>query len=197
MHKTAILILAAGASSRLGQRKQLLPVNGKPLLEKVTRTALDAGGSPVVVVLGAFFEKIHQAVAHLPVTILKNEKWESGIGSTVACGADFLLKNYPETEAVLVLVCDQLYISSALLGQLYEKREQTGALIVACEYGGILGVPALFDKKLLPGLASLEGDKGAKPLMMQHLDVLERIPFPEGLADLDTPEDLKHLDNSY
>ncbi len=118
--RIAIILLAAGASQRMGEPKQLLKFAEKTLIEKMTDAALATGCQPVVVVLGAFFEKIKTKIDHLPVTILKNENWESGMGSTVACGMDFLMKNHPKTEAILLMVCDQPYVSPAVLKNLME-----------------------------------------------------------------------------
>ena len=187
--KIAIVLLAAGASTRLGQPKQLLKFGEKTLLEKITEVALSTGCQPVVIVLGAFFEKIQSEVVHMPVTILNNENWASGMGGTIACSMDFLMKNHPETEAVLLILCDQPHLSPEVLEKLVEEWRASGKSIVASEYGGTFGVPALFDKKLFPELAALDGEKGAKPVMLRHREEMEFVPFPEGKTDLDTPED--------
>ncbi len=189
----AIILLAAGTSSRLGQPKQLLPFGEKTLIEVMTDVALSTGSRPVVVVLGAFFDKIKPAIAHLPVTILKNENWSTGMGGTVACGMDFLMKNHPETEAVLLMVCDQPHVSVSVLKNLIETWQTGGAPIVASEYGGTFGVPAVFDQKMFAELAALDGEKGAKPLMLRHRSEMKLLPFSEGKIDLDTPEDFSRF----
>lgn len=189
----AILLLAAGASRRMGQPKQLLIFDEKTLLEKMAGAALSTGCRPVLIVLGAFFEKIQAEIGHLPVTILKNENWESGMGSTVACGMDFLIKNHPETQAAVLMLCDQPHLSPAVLENLIQKWRESGAPIVASTYGGTFGVPAVFDQKMFAELAVLSGEQGAKPLMLRHREAMRLVPFPEGDTDLDTPEDFRKM----
>jgi molybdenum cofactor cytidylyltransferase len=194
MKQTAILLLAAGASTRLGRPKQLLKIQGGYLLEKMAGVALEAGGNPVIIVLGAFFEKIQPTVAHLPVRILQNERWQEGMGSSVAAGVRFLTEHNNEVEAVMLMLCDQPYVHAGLLKSIYDKWLQGEAGIVAAEYEDTFGVPAIFDKKFLPELAALSGEKGAKSLMMQHRDEMFTIPFPQGTIDLDTEEDVVVFD---
>lgn len=195
--RIAIVLLAAGTSSRLGRPKQLLKIGEKTLIEKMADVGLATGCQHVVVVLGAFFEKIKPAVDHLPVNILINENWSDGMGSTIACGMEFLMKNHPETEAVLLMVCDQPHVSPAVLKKLMETWRKTGAPVVASEYGGAFGVPAVFDQKLFAELATLDGEKGAKPLMLRYRDEMKLVAFPEGKIDLDTPEDFSCLKDEF
>lgn len=193
MDQIAVLLIAAGASTRLGQRKQLLQVDGMMLLEKMARVALEAGNSNVTVVLGAFADSVRPSIEHLPVQILQNENWEKGMGTTIASGARFLSENHPETKAVIVLLCDQPFVHVDLLKKLVEKWQSERKLIVASRYGETFGAPAIFDEKLLPELAGLYGEKGAKSLMMKHLSDLAFIDFPLGTVDLDTMDDVERF----
>ncbi len=185
-----ILLLAAGASTRLGQPKQLVHLDGQPLLEQACRTALSIENRGVTVVLGAHCGAIKPAVEHLPVRILVNENWESGMGSSIACGMASLP---PNTDAVLLLLCDQPFVYTHLLNQLVAKWQQHPDHIAASSYGGSYGPPAVFGMEYFEGLAALQGQQGAKKLMQQHKDKLLLIDFPEGILDIDTPADLSRI----
>ena len=188
-HSTAILVLAAGASTRLGQPKQLLKINDQTLLEKMAGAALSTALRPVVVVLGAFFEMIAAALTDLEVEVVKNENWAGGMGGSIACGMKHIQGHHPEAGAVLVMLCDQPFVTPELLRQLLETRQKTGALIVASSYAGTAGPPVLFDRQLFCELAALRGNPGAKAVIEKHADSLVEVTFPKGVADIDTMED--------
>lgn len=188
----AILLLAAGASTRLGHPKQLIQLDTQSLLEKAAGAALDSGCQPVLVVLGAYAEKIKPVVQHLPVQIVENAAWQSGMGSSIACGIPFLEKDFPELEAVILMLCDQPFVQADTLLQLVKSWRENGAGIVASAYGGTFGPPAVFGRRFFKELGMLESEKGAKSVMMAHKEELVLLPFPEGAVDLDTAGDLEH-----
>lgn len=183
------LILAAGASTRLGRPKQLLRAQGKPLLEKAAETALEARLDAVYVVLGARYEEIKTSIQHLPVQLIRNEQWQEGIGSSISSGirATRASDNY---DAVLIMLTDQLHINGAHLSSLVNNYlKSSHKAIVATTYGHQTGVPALFDKYYFPQLEDLSGDIGAKKLIGQHMDRVRSINFEQASIDIDTPED--------
>ncbi|MBK8568342.1 MAG: nucleotidyltransferase family protein [Saprospiraceae bacterium] len=185
-----ILVLAAGASTRLGQPKQLVRWGEKTLLEKSCETAISIENQGITVVLGASCEVINPAIEHLPVRTVFNENWALGMGTTIACGIASLP---PDADAVLLLLCDQPFVSLGLLKDLVEKWQQHPSHIVASAYGGSYGPPAIFGKECFDGLLALQGQQGAKKLMGQYTNKLLLVDFPEGLFDIDTPADLGRL----
>lgn len=189
----SVIILAAGSSSRLGQSKQLVKVNGVPLLLKTTMAALEALYSHVVVVLGANAEEHKKLIAHLPIEIITNKDWEKGMGSTLKTGLQHILKLKPKSSAIVVLVCDQPLLTSSHLIALRGAYRKTGKPIVASLYKETLGVPALFDQSLFPELLEIKDVQGAKIVIENHPDSAETIPWTGGGLDIDTPEDLKSL----
>lgn len=190
LKKLHIIILAAGSSSRLGQPKQLLKLGGKTLLAQICETALSIENQGVMVVLGAHCEAIKPAIEHLPMQVVYNEKWAEGMGGSIACGMAVL----PETtDAVLLLLCDQPFVSTVFLKNLVEKWRYSNSHFVASQYGGSFGPPAVFSKKMFPELAALTGQQGAKKLMLAHAADMEVIDFPEGEKDIDTEADLALL----
>jgi molybdenum cofactor cytidylyltransferase len=186
----SVIILAAGASSRMGQSKQKLAIAGASLLAQTIETAISSNLGNVVVVLGSE-EKEHRKLINQKAEIVVNSNWESGMGSSLKTGLRHVLSDHPQTEAVIILVCDQPLLTSQHLKLLTEKHKKTKSSIVASAYAGIMGVPALFHHKHFEELSGLEDDQGARKIIQQH--VVEAIAFPEGAIDLDTPEDYKNF----
>ena len=192
-----IIVLAAGASSRLGHPKQLVELNGIPLLRKITEIAINTRCTPIVVVLGAYFNKIKPTVEKLPVHILKNKKWETGMGSSIASGMGFLIKKHPQLKAVILLVCDQYFLSEKIILELISTWEKTGKNIVASQYGETIGVPAIFSKELFNELKRLDSTGGAKKIINRYDNQIGTILFQQGSFDLDTEKDLSDLNKPF
>lgn len=186
---TGIVILAAGESARMGEPKQLLPFRGKPMLQHTIDTALSISGAPVVVVLGAHAAQIRAQLDEPCAIIAENSDWRDGMGSSLRVGLSTLLAASPGIFAVLFLVCDQPLLSATTLGILIATHQQSGRAIVASEYGGALGVPALFARSMFPELLAMDGAGGARQIIQAHRDQAVGVPFPDGAVDLDTPAD--------
>lgn len=182
-----ILILAAGPSTRMGQSKQQLLIDGKSLLIRTVETALQSDAGEVIVVLGASEDAHRQLLKEVPIEIIFNPEWEAGMGSSLKAGLSHALSINPRTEAIIVMVCDQPQLRSYHVKSLLEKHKSTKALIVASSYASTIGVPALFDKKLFGKILELDDEHGAKKIIQQYQ--AETIDFPEGVIDLDTPEE--------
>ncbi|MDN5203036.1 nucleotidyltransferase family protein [Fulvivirgaceae bacterium BMA10] len=185
-----LIILAAGASSRLGEPKQLLKLNDQTLIFRAVRTGLRSLCFPVLVILGANAELIMREIEDLPVYINKNPNWKKGMGNSLKYGLDSILRIYPHLDAVVVMLCDQPFVDGVLLNELIRTYYKTGSLVVASEYEHHLGVPALFDKTLFPELAKLKGDKGARNIIksIPHTKI-SSVPFALGKIDIDCYED--------
>ncbi len=189
----SIIILAAGSSSRLGQSKQLILVDGKTLLEKSVLAALNSGAEHVVVVLGAQATLHNKAIENLPVKIIINEEWKKGMGNSLKAGLNYVVTKYPETEAVIVIVCDQPFLTSEHLKKLITSFQKNPTEIVASSYNQIKGVPALFSRSMFSQLFQLEDIQGARKVIQFHKGSMQLAEFPKGEIDLDTPEDLSKL----
>ncbi len=184
-----IIILAAGASSRMGQSKQLLPIQGTTLLERIVTTAQALKPSHTVVVLGAN-EKQHAAILkNTNVQSIVNPAWQNGMGSSLKTGLQHLLSISRTTDAIIILVCDQPAVTTAYLESIVGQYKTSGKAIIASFYSGSPGVPALFDQTIFPELLNMDDAHGAKKIIQKHEALTELIPFPEGSIDLDTPED--------
>lgn len=184
----AAIILAAGASSRMGKPKQLLTIGGQSLIQKSVETALQAQCYPIVV-LGAHADIIQPDIQDKPITTVINEQWQEGMGSSIRTGILKLMQVLPEVEAAIVMLCDQPLITPNLLLQLKETHHISGKPIVASQYKNVLGVPALFHHRFFDVLLNLQGDMGARKLIQQHISQVIAVSFKEGSVDLDTPQD--------
>ena len=146
--EVSIILCAAGSSSRMGQSKQLLRVEGEPLLLRSSKAAVGAGAERIVVVLGADAEVHKEIIKDLPVTVVYNPDWKKGMGNSLKAGLKQVLKIAPETEAIVVMVCDQPSLTNQHLIHLIQQYNTTKNMIVASAYSGTVGVPALFHKSL-------------------------------------------------
>ena len=182
--KTAALILAAGASTRLGQPKQLVRLGEETLLERTIRIANEAGCEPIVVVLGANKEEIEAVVSLGSIHVVHNEGWQEGMASSIRAGLRDLAIGM--TEGVLVMACDQPGVTVEHLRALLGVNG-----LASSGYAGRRGVPAVFPRDLFSELMHLQGDAGARDLL-QH-ETVTVVELPGGEVDIDTPEDLEKL----
>jgi molybdenum cofactor cytidylyltransferase len=190
------VVLAAGASSRLGVPKQLVRLDGEPLVCRAARVAVESGARSVIVVTGASSEAVAETLGGARVRLAFNARWAEGPGSSIRTGLQALLSEtsrHREELAVLMLV-DQPLVTPEHLRALVEHAAR-GHLAAASDYGGEgdFGVPAAFGEELLPELLALDGHQGAKPVLLRHRARLALVPFAGGRLDVDTPEDLERL----
>ncbi|HEY9632945.1 MAG TPA: nucleotidyltransferase family protein [Coleofasciculaceae cyanobacterium] len=188
-----LIILAAGASTRMGTPKQLLPYRGYSLVRHIVEVATTSVCQPIVVVLGANAERIKPEVSQLPVQIVENQQWAEGMSASIRVGLEALLAVNQNLEAVAIALCDQPFVSSQTLDRIVEAFHFTGKPIIASEYAETLGVPALFSRILFSELMALKSNEGAKQLIKRHIDEVFSIPFPDGAIDIDTPKDYEQL----
>jgi CTP:molybdopterin cytidylyltransferase MocA len=188
----AAVIVAAGASTRLGQPKQLLVVAGQPQIVRAAEAAIRAGASPVVVVLGAYEDRIRGVLAGLPVDIVSNPRWAGGMGSSISVGTAHLITQAPQIEAALIAACDQPYLQTATIAALRSAFLGNNS-IVAARYTGRLGVPVLFGRDYFEPLTKLHGDKGARQILDENAAHVIGVDLPELATDLDTWEDYQKL----
>lgn len=189
IHMTGVIILAAGASTRMGSPKQLLPYQDNTLLQHSINVALADSFTPVIVVVGAKILDILPVINNYHITIVENREWQEGLGSSVRIGISTLMDQTPLIENAILMLCDQPFVTAELLRQLVETKAATHKKIVACTYKNTAGVPVLFDKSFFSELLQLKGQDGAKKLLIQHSAEVATVPFPEGAIDIDTPED--------
>jgi molybdenum cofactor cytidylyltransferase len=188
-----IILLAAGASRRLGKPKQLLPYNGQSMLQHNMNIASDSLAKQVIVVLGANAEAILSRINLEKVHIVINKDWEEGMASSIRRGLNELIKTSPSSEGGIVMVCDQPYVTTSLLNNLVTAYQETGKPIIACSYENTFGPPVFFHKSMFPQLFQLKGDTGARKIIQKYANDVGIIPFPKGNIDIDTPSDFESI----
>jgi molybdenum cofactor cytidylyltransferase len=185
-----IIVLAAGASTRLGKPKQLLLYEGRTLLRRTIDTALLTNAHSVHVVLGYKSEQMNLEITGCPVDIIINPYWQAGISTSIRSGMQSLK---PNTEAVLIVLCDQPKLSAGVLNKLIDTYAVTRAPIVTSTYAGTVGVPTLYDRRIFSELLDLSGDHGAKSIIERHASDRVEIDFIGGEVDIDTYTDQGYL----
>lgn len=191
----ALLILAAGSSSRMKTSKQLLLIDGEPLLRRTVREAIDSALGNVVVVLGSNVRAHQEVLNGLPVAVKVNEHWQNGMGSSLKAGVRHIQNQYPLVNGIIVMVCDQPFLTANHLNNLVEAHRVSGKPIVASSYVGTSGVPCFFDADFIPDMLELGDEEGAKKLIKEYSKDVVFVNFPKGEVDLDTPEDLRKIDS--
>ena len=201
------IILAAGESTRFGQPKQLLDWKGQPFVRAVAKTASEAGLSPVVIVTGANAEQVEATVNDLNVTVIKNDEWKSGQGSSIKAGILSLI--YASTTGAalpplsarraegvggaIFLLTDQPQVTTSIIRALVEKHAEGLYPIVAPMVMDQRANPVLFDCTTFSDLMMLEGDVGGRAIFHKHR--VEYLPWHDDrlLLDVDTPEMYQRL----
>lgn len=196
MSRFGLILLAAGASRRLGRPKQLLPFQNKPLLQHIMQQTRDLAWDAQILVLGAGAERMLPALEIGDFEPALNPDWETGMASSVRTGVERALAQCPDLENLLFLVCDQPFVSADLIREMRQQHAQSGKKITACRYGEIVGVPAIFSHALFPELLRLHGDRGAGLLIKRYADDRAEVSFELGATDIDTPADYDRLLNA-
>jgi len=187
------LLLAAGSSERMGQAKQLLPWQGKTLIEHQIEIRLKTG-QPLFVVLGGHADKISQEIEKFPVTILINNDWIKGMGNSLAFGVKQIVHEFQDAEGILISLVDQPLVTSTHLKSM-NHLFQIGhnQMIVSQSNSGWKGAPVLFDRYYFEELKQLDGNEGAKKIIQKYHDSVTSIVCNNLLDDIDTLEDYKRM----
>jgi len=186
-----VVVLAAGASTRFGSTKQLVRVNGRPLMHSVVSRAVELAGHSVTVVLGAHAGELAPLLKHSPASVSVNREWSEGIASSIREG----IAHMPTTtDGVLLMLADQAAVTTEDLRRLAGAWRRNPTAIVTAQYAGTLGVPAIFPRWCFRELNELRGDRGAQALVQRHIDRVVRLPMPSAELDIDRPEDLLALE---
>jgi molybdenum cofactor cytidylyltransferase len=185
----AVLILAAGKSSRMNGIKQLLKIKNKTLLESTLENAKKINYSTIFCVLGANAAKIKNEISAKKVHFIFNKNFEKGLSSSIICGVNFIEKKHANFEAVLIILADQPEVTTNYLNILIEMHQKNPSKIIVTTYNDSSGVPAIFPKKYFDKLQSLKGDKGAKAFINSHILETIKLQRKKPFLDIDTQEE--------
>lgn len=183
----AAILLAAGASRRLGTPKLLLRIDGEPLVRRAARAALATEPVQALAVLGANGDAVFASVAGLGLTRVDCANWDQGLAASLRAGIGAL---HADIDGVLVVLCDQPALSAAHLRALVAAWREAPARATASAYAGVLGVPALLPRVWFAEVLGLAGDRGARELLRARADEVSAVPAPELSWDIDRPQDL-------
>jgi molybdenum cofactor cytidylyltransferase len=187
----AAVIVAAGASRRLGQPKQLVMVDGEPLLQRAIRCAGEAGASPIFVVLGAYRDRVETAIDFGAAAIVVNDDWEEGLASSIRAGVRAAEIDTADAAGLLLMTCDQPRVTEEHLRQMIDKFDaRLERILITSTYAGVRGIPAIFPREAHGELLALRGDKGARALLQKPLWHVIEVPLEGGEIDIDSPDDL-------
>lgn len=188
--KVAAVLLAAGGSTRMGEPKQLIRWGETSLVRRASEVALQSRCEALFVVAGAQFDAIRSELGDLRAVVVIAADWYEGLSRSIRCGVDAVSRSPdPAFDALLLLLADQPEITPTHLDALIDGFQTNEAAMVATQYAGTLGVPAVFGRRHFTALRALEGDRGAKPLLLAN-PATGRVPFALAAIDVDTRGDL-------
>lgn len=189
--RVAAVVLAAGASSRMGRNKLLLPYAGQPLVRRAVMAAAGAALDPVLVVLGHEADEVRRALAGAPCVTVLSPDHAQGQRLSLQSGIEAVPA---DASAALVALADMPLVTSAMMAALREAYLRGAAPLIASRYGSVLAPPTLYDRSLFPELLDLTGAGAGKPVLLRHLEEATVLTWPEqALADVDRPEDYARL----
>ncbi|SHJ00459.1 molybdenum cofactor cytidylyltransferase [Arenibacter nanhaiticus] len=195
--KIAVLIMAAGESSRMPGIKQLLPWGKTTLLGNAIDSAKNSKGCKVFVVLGAFADEITPKIDGKEVTFLYNKDWKLGLGNSISFAVNHLRDAAFPYEGILLMLADQPLIDECYLDELIEAFKKNKSHIVATKYTKRQGVPAIFGLEYFEDLGRLNGDFGAKEIIKKHQGKVVSVSAKGKEIDVDTLAAYDNLINAY
>ena len=189
MKNIAVLVLAAGKSSRMKSIKQLLKINNKTLLEITLETAKKVNSKNIFCVLGANADKIKIETNIKDIHFIFNRNFESGLSSSIVTGIYHLKKLHANFDGVLILLADQPDVNTVYLNKVISVFNENTTKIITSNYNDNAGVPAIFPQKYFDELLLLKGDKGAKEFLQAHSLEIVKLNTEHAFKDLDTQEE--------
>jgi molybdenum cofactor cytidylyltransferase len=184
----AAVVLAAGASSRMGRPKQTIPLHGVPMLEMALESFRRSNVGRVVVVLGANAVEVRKRMRFAHEVVVVNEAFSEGMSSSLRLG----LENTGEADAAIIAMGDQPFVLPDTINRMIAAYDESRARIVIPTYRGARGNPVLFDRSVFSQIKEIRGDVGAKAVVQRNAGQVLEVEVPDGgvLIDIDTPSDL-------
>ena len=190
----AILILAAGNSSRMGRPKQLLPWKNTSLLNHSIQLAHNLNKGATYVVLGANRKMIIPNIIHRDINIICNDNWSFGIGTSIKSGIKIIMKAKPKYDGALIMLADQPLLNTHYLHRLIKIFNTQSGQIIASSYGDkSLGVPAIFHCSFFEELSQLTKNFGAKKMIKKNINHVKIMEAKHLITDIDTQDDYDNL----
>ena len=192
----AILIMAAGTSSRMKAIKQLLPWGDSTFLGNAINNAKKSKATKVLTVLGAYDQEIKKVTDFLGTESILNPNWKMGLGNSIAYGTKHLLEQGADYDGILVMLADQPLLDMQYLNRLIDNFSNSKHSIVATKYNNRVGVPAIFGKVHFNALLELNSDYGAREIIKTNLNDVMGISADGKELDIDTLEEYERVKKS-
>jgi molybdenum cofactor cytidylyltransferase len=185
------ILLAAGASTRMGSNKLLFTLEGEPMVHRAARRALEAGLDPVIVVLGHEAERVREALEGLDCLIALNPEHTRGVNRSLKAG---MAELPPAACATVVMLADMPYVTSAMIESMVARYRTGSAPLVISDYQGTNAPPMLYDRALFLELGAMEGEGCGRQVVRRHRAEADVISWPaDALADVDVPADYERM----
>ena len=189
--RVGAVILAAGASSRMGRNKMLLDVHGVPMVRRAVNVGMDAGAKPVVVVVGNDEAQVRAALAGLECIFAVNADFTGPTSTSLHAG---LLALDADVDATIVLLADMVRVTAEMVRALITSAQTDHAPLAVSRYGAVLAPPLLFRRALWPELLAWHGEGCGKAVVKAHQHESIMHDWSEAaLRDVDTPDDYRDL----
>lgn len=186
------VVLAAGTSSRMGQNKLFMEIEGEPLVRRMVGRAAKAGFDPLIVVLGHEADRVRDALAGLRFQPVLNPDYERGVNSSLRAGIQAAAST--SARAAVVVLADMPFVTTTMIERLIETYRTSDAPLVISDYGGVNAPPMLYDRSLFGELAVSEGQGCGKHVVKRHRAEATSLSWPvEALTDLDVPDDYERV----
>ncbi len=197
--RVSAVVLAAGASMRMGRAKQLLPLGETTVLARALENVRSAGLDDIVLVLGASAEAIRRQLPHpllQGVKVVLNPAYGQGMASSLSEGLSAVDR---QSDAALIVLGDQPFLQPLTLHQIIDRYRGSRAQIVVPTYQGERGNPVLLDRSVFPEAMALEGDVGCRAIFANHLEGISKVEVEDMgvLLDLDDPADYERLKQQF
>ncbi|HEY7512045.1 MAG TPA: nucleotidyltransferase family protein [Vicinamibacteria bacterium] len=184
--RVAAIVLAAGASTRMGRNKLLLDVAGESLVRRAVRAAIEGGVDEVVVVLGHDEQRVRAELDGLACVPVVNPDHAEGAGTSVRTG----VRQAAGADALMVVLADMPFVTSEMIATLARRYRATRAPLVVSHYGDVQAPPTLYDRALFEELLAIPGERCAKQVVKRHEAEAEVVTWPAAaLRDIDVPAD--------
>jgi molybdenum cofactor cytidylyltransferase len=183
------VILAAGSASRFGALKQVIAIDGEPMVRRIARHALASGLRPVIVVVGAQGDQVVDCLHNLDIQTIHNPDWDTGMGHSLATGVKALFAKAATIRSLMVLLADQPAVRTDDLEDMLARHAHTPDRILASRHQDRLGPPCLFPASFAGELMSLTGARGAHAVLERHAALVDTFDLPAAFRDIDTPDD--------
>ena len=185
------VVLAAGASTRMGRNKLLLRVAGESLLRRAVARSVAAGLDPVIVVLGYEADRAREELSGLPCRPVLNAGYARGMNASVRAG---IAAVPAEARAVVVILADMPFVTEGMIRALVERYRASDPPLVVSEYGGVQAPPTLYDRRLFTELGAVEGEGCGRQVVRRHGGDAAVVAWPAAaLTDIDRPEDYERV----